>query len=61
MNDISDIFPELKGYDADPRSRHYICPKRVLWMQGSVYGSGNLLKERSSQITLGESDRQTKS
>jgi alpha-L-rhamnosidase len=53
MSYASDIFPILSGYNSDPRTRRYLVPKRIIWTSGSVSGAENLLKPKSSQITLG--------
>ena len=31
MTKIYDKFPALTGKDADPRSRRYITPTRIVW------------------------------
>lgn len=53
MRSVTELFPELKGYNTDPRTRRYICPTRVVWKAGNVTGEENILNPRTSQITLG--------
>ena len=53
MRNVTELFPELKGYNTDPRTRRYICPTRVVWKAGNVTGEENILNPRTSQITLG--------
>ncbi|MDD4773118.1 MAG: alpha-L-rhamnosidase C-terminal domain-containing protein [Eubacteriales bacterium] len=52
MSKVSDVFPSLAGYNADPRTRRYLAPKRIMWTRGSVSNPEALLEEKSSQITL---------
>lgn len=56
MSNISFLFPQLEGYNSDPRTRRYLAPKRVMWTNGAVSNAESLLKLKSSQITLGSSN-----
>ena len=56
MRDVTSIFPDLKGYDTDERTRRYLVPKRVMWKCGDVSGEENILKPVSPQITLDQHD-----
>ncbi len=52
MVKVNDKFSNLNSSLADPRTRRYLVPKRIVFTQGDVKNADTLLNEKTNQITL---------